>query len=202
MLETRLGKGRYVGTEIYKTLGIEVPMPLPEISKGMLKAIEEMKGAGEEPHMVLDVGISMVHLETALKATAPGTKFYSEDFKKEKYGSERGEAGWIVVPTSDHGVEPGSRNKLYAEQERDKNKKYEIMGARQVVVVALLTHADKGEFLFPVSPYTWARTKDLTASGSRAYLGVFAGSGLLVYDAGNDDYRTDLCGLAVLLRNS
>jgi energy-coupling factor transporter ATP-binding protein EcfA2 len=156
----------YAGSKEWGKLGIKVER-VPEISEGMKVALEEMRGNGEAPLVVLDIGIDLVGLHKILESKAgkggvPSNAklcFWGDDSKKafeesEKFAKEEGVFQYLVVATgkgtSETGVFDSLRGKSYDSQQKELKERYagyEQMRVREVVVMEILGQLANGKRL-------------------------------------------------------
>ena len=173
----------YVGEEAWQQLGIleegQASIELPILSDAMLAEIKRLQTVNQEPLLVLDLGKSIEEMERlctekVVNVLDPGCdqkgflgnrKLRVEDcYRATGPQSPR----WLLLPGSDHGVLPGSRNKKYAEQVRYMNANYpgyEVGGARELVTIAMLKFLQDGTVLFPSEPRTVGNCKEEYETG-------------------------------------
>ena len=133
-----------------------------------------MQTKGEHPILVLDLGKSIKEMERLCQAkgiTALSTKYGGDEkLRAETCYSAAGPAvpRWLLLPGSDHGVLPGSRDKRYAYQVKYMEANYpgyEVGGARELVTLAMLKYLNDGTVLFPEEPWTYGRCKEIFQTG-------------------------------------
>ena len=204
----------YIGEDAWKKLGIEdssLPL-LPPLSDEMLAEARRLQELEDEPLLVLDLGKSIAEMEilctakdiTVLKADGDAEKLRAEACYQARGTGSR----WLLLPGSDHGVLPGSRNKTYDNQVKYMESTYPgyaVGGARELVTVAMLKHIQDGTVLFPTEPYTWGRCKEQYKTGGwkgdRVALGgnSCSASGGLVIGLNDVVIANDNSGLFCLL---
>jgi hypothetical protein len=163
----------YVGEAAWKQLDITVsPQDLPAVTEDLLSRIKAMQTKREQPLLVLDLGKSIAEMEklckakriTVLKADGDDKKLRAETcYKAVGVGSR-----WLLLPGSDHGVLPGSRNKTYDNQVKYMKSNYPgyaVGGARELVTVAMLKQIQDGTVLFSNQPVTFGRCKEQYQKG-------------------------------------
>ncbi len=160
----------YVALEAYKQLGLpqaEIDaITLPPVSDSLLAEARRLQTKGEQPLLVLDLGKSIEELERLCQAKDINVlSRNAEKLRAEACYSATGTGcpRWLLLPGSDHGVLPGSRNKNYDDQVRYMEANYpgyEVAGARELVTIAMLKYLQDGTVLFPKEPGTYGRCKD------------------------------------------
>ena len=172
----------YVGEEAWQQLGIpeegQEAIELPILSDAMLAEIKRLQTKGEQPILVLDLGKSIEEMESlckakgvnVLKADGDDEKLRAEDCYRAPGTGSR----WLLLPGSDHGVLPGSRDKTYADPVTYMNSNYggyEVGGARELVTIAMLKFLQDGTVLFPSEPWTYGRCKEQFQKAGRGWDG-------------------------------
>ncbi len=203
----------YVGAEAWVKLGIQVRQ-LPQVSDKLLTEARRLQTKGEQPLLVLDLGKSIQEIERLCKAKGINVLSTQNSRGDEKLRAEACYTApgtdcprWLLLPGSDHGVLPGSRNKWYHDQVKYMEANYpgyEVGGARELVTLAMLKYLQDGTVLFPRDPLTLGRCKENFQTGGwggndwhiclghnekPAALGGSA-AGLVVDDAYDYDYST------------
>ena len=171
-------KNNYLGAEAWKKLGIKdseaEAIEIPVLSDEMLVEIKWLQKNEQQPILFLDLGKSIEEIErlcTAKSITVLSTEYRGdEQLRAESYYKATGTdcPRWLLLPGSDHGVLPGSRDKNYDNQVKHMKanyRGYEVGGARELVTLAMLKYAQDGTVLFPGSPYTWGRCKEHYQTG-------------------------------------
>jgi len=191
-----LGDTNYSALEAWKQLGIKdseaEAIEIPILSDEMLVQIKKLQKSKEQPILFLDLGKSIEEIEklcTVLKADGDDKQLRAETcYKATGIDCPR----WLLLPGSDQGVLPGSRNKIYDDQVEYMGAKYpgyEVGGARELVTLAMLKYLQDGTVLFPKEPSdTWGRCKEQYQTGGwegrRVLLGYRSSSasgGLVVF---------------------
>ena len=149
----------YLGEDAWKKLGIE-DSDIPSLSDEMLAEARRLQTKGEQPLLVLDLGKSIAEMERLCKAkgiTVFSTQ-YEDNTKNLRaetcYQATVKDFRWLLLPGSDHGVLPGSRNKSYAAQVQYMEANYPgyvVGGVRELVTLAMLKHIQDGTVLFGVN---------------------------------------------------
>lgn len=157
----------FVATKAWKKLDVEVPA-LPELSPALIAEVKRLHQLQQQPLLVLDLGKSIAELEALCKAQ--GLSVFKADGDDEKLRAEAVYMEvdidcqrWLVLPSSDHGVLPGSRNKTYENQIQYMHQHYpmyEVGKARVLIHVVMLKYIQDGTLLFPRTPCTYARGAD------------------------------------------
>jgi hypothetical protein len=212
MAKKMLGNN-YLGEEPWGKLDVTVsPQDLPALTDELLSRIKEMQTKGERPLLVLDLGKSIAEMERLCKAK--GINVLSTEnggdakLRAETCYQARGTGSrWLLLPGSDHGVLPGSRDRDYDDQVKYMESNYSgyaVGGARELVTLAMLKQIQDGKVLFPAAPYTFGRCKEQYQTGGwegyRVALGASSASGgLFVYSYGDAAYAYGLNGLFCLL---
>ena len=200
----------YIGEDAWKKLDIEVSS-LPPLSDEMLAEAIRLQTKGEEPLLVLDLGKSIEDIERLCRAK--GIKVLSTEYERDAklraescYQATVKDFRWLLLPGSDHGVLPGSRNKRYADQVKYMESNYPgyaVGGARELVTLAMLKHIQDGTVLFPNQPHTYGRCKEEYQTGAwegrRVLLGNCSASGGLVVNICYGDGAYGYIGLFCLL---
>ena len=192
-LQRMLG-GRFLGPETWEKLDANISIDIPVIGDALLTKVQELQTKGEDPMLMLDLGMSIEELEekgknkgiTLLKADGDDEKLRLELY----YRGTRKDIRWLLVTGSDHGVLPGSKGKSYDDQVsymRSNYPDYEVGGARELVTLYVLNQLQTGGYLFPSEPYTYGRVKEKYAvvegwKGWRIVLGSGGVEGLVVDD--------------------
>jgi len=187
------GTLQFVGPSTWSTLEEKVDMP--EITQSVIDAIVDMIDKGEKPLVVLDAGKSINALNELIENKE--TKFRGMDFTNETFAQVSDSPQWMLIPTSDKGVMPNSRNKTFKDQYTylKDHPNYRMMTAREAVTVAIMANiADPPSFLYPHG--TVARTSDHSDSGYRVGIGAFNTSGLHIDFSRRDDFARGSVGLA------
>ncbi len=195
----KTGGGTYLGAKAWQELGVELKeTDLPAVSEELLSRVKAMQTKGEQPILVLDLGKSIEELEE--KFRSKGKTLLKAEYKRDKklrsescYKEKGGGIRWLLVPGSDHGVLPGSRDKTYENQVkymREHYAGYEVGGARELLTLYMLHHMETGLYLFPEEgPRTYGRCKEEYQVGEwKGYRIILGASGLggLVVPGGND----------------
>lgn len=206
-LKSILGNN-YLGPEAWSRLGVTVnENELPSVSEELLQKVREMQTKGEQPILLLDVGLSLESLEE--QSNSEGITLFSTE-----HGGDtllRAEAcyrktvpckRWLLLAGSDYGVLPGSRKKSYVDQVRYMEVNYpgfEVGGVRELVALYLLDQLQPGTHLFPEGPYTFGRVKEEYQTGEwkgkRIVLESGDPSGLVVYHSGEHAWWDSSSGL-------
>lgn len=209
----RILGNHYLGAEAWEKLGVEAG-ELPEKKAETVSRVKEMQAKGQNPLLVLDIGMSVEKLEKL--CAAQNVRIFNrewgdnEEIRREKCYQESGrEKRWLLLPTSDHGVLPGTRDKSYNDQVAHMKQHYagfEIGGLRELVNVAILSYVQNGEILFSDETLTYARVVEQYEVGDWKGLRITLGrnkkkidgsiSGLFL---GNDGLDYFYCGLFGLL---
>ena len=149
----------FVATKAWKALDVEVPA-LPELSPALIAEVKRLHQLRQQPLLVLDLGKSIAELEALCKAQ--GLSVFKADGDDEKLRAEDCYQApgtdcpcWFLVPGSDHGVLPGSRNKRYDEQVSYMEQSYPgyvVGGIRSLVTLAMLKYLHDGTMLLSENP--------------------------------------------------
>ena len=213
MMVMELLGDNYLGEDAWKKLGIE-DSDIPPLSDAMLAEARRLQMQGEQPLLVLDLGKSIEEIERLCTAKCINvlskhlegdSKLRAETFYEALGAGSR----WLLLPGSDHGVLPGSRNKNCDDQVKYMESNYPgyaLGGVRELVTLAMLKHIQDGTVLFSDEPYTFGRFQEQYQTGDwkgrRLLLGsnskndAGSVSGLLVY-VSNDNDDSDILGLFV-----
>jgi hypothetical protein len=204
----------YLGAEAWRQLGIELEINLPIVSDKLLAKVRRLHAQGDEPILVLDLGKSIEEIERLCQAKSIIVLSTEDEGDK----SLRAEAfyqavgtgcfpRWLLLPSSDHGVLPGTRKKDYDTQVKHMQTNYpgyEVGGVRELVTLSMLKYAQDSTVLFPEEPWTYGRCKEEYQTGDwkgwRVVLGKrfsSASGGLVVDDVVGSAY--DSYGLFCLL---
>ena len=176
----------------------------------MLSEARRLQTKGEQPLLVLDLGKSIADMEGLCKAKGITVLGQNAEILRTEtcYQATVQDFRWFLLPGSDHGVLPGSRNKTYADQVQYMESNYPgyaVGGARELVTLAMLKHIQDGTVLFPKELRTWGRCKEEYQTGEWQGRRVLLGSnskndsggvsGLVVSygDDGNDAYGLFVC---------
>jgi len=114
----------------------------------------------------LEVGKSIAELEALCEARRIHVfRQNAERLRAEACYSVAGNDGprWLLLPSADHGVLPGSRRMPYDEQVQYMQQNYpdyEVSAARELVTVAILKYLQDETGLFPLTPWTFGRYKE------------------------------------------
>ena len=149
----------FVATKAWQALDVEVPA-LPELSPALIAEVKRLHQLRQQPLLVLDLGKSIAELEALCKAQ--GLSVFKADGDDEKLRAEDCYQApgtdcpcWFLVPGSDHGVLPGSRNKRYDEQVSYMEQSYPgyvVGGIRSLVTLAMLKYLHDGTMLLSENP--------------------------------------------------
>jgi hypothetical protein len=168
-LKSKLGESNILGEEVWQALGVTVS-DITDVSQEFVATALKLKDQSYDPVVVLDIGMSIEALEAkcaAQKLTVLGRS--AEKLRAESCYKAPGEGmRWLLFPGSDHGVLPGSRNKDYNQQVQHMHTYYpgyEVGGARELVMVAMLKYLQDGKVLFGDSPSTYSRCKEKYQTG-------------------------------------
>jgi hypothetical protein len=199
----------YLGEEAWRKLGIAGEIELPTVSDKLLSEVKRLQIRGEQPLLLLDLGKSIEEIEGLCKAkniTAISTKYGGDAKIREEAFYQAPDTDcprWLLLPGSDHGVLPGSRDKTYANQVTHMQANYpgyEVGGARELLTLSMLKYAKDGTMLFPDNPYTYGRCKEEYQTGDwqgrRLLLGEISSSAYfgLVFYFDDDGYGYDYSG--------
>jgi hypothetical protein len=133
--------------------------------------------------LVLDLGKSIKEMEELCLGKGIKVLKADGDDKKIRAESVYTEEGlkcprWLLLPGSDHGVLPGSRNKTYPDQLKHMAENYEqysVGSARELIQIVTLKYFQDGTFLFSKSSETYGRCKEVyqlnNGQGSQITLG-------------------------------
>ncbi len=161
----------YVGEEAWGKLEVSVsPEALPAVTEDLLSRIKAMQTKGEQPLLVLDLGKSIAEMEGL--CIAKGITVLSSSAEKLRaetcYQATVKDFRWLLLPGSDHGVLPGSRDKWYDDQVEYMESTYlgyAVGGVRELVTLAMLKQIQDGTVLFPEEPRTFGRCKEEFQTG-------------------------------------
>ena len=186
-------KNNYLGAEAWKKLGIKdseaEAIEIPVLSDEMLVEIKWLQKNEQQPILFLDLGKSIEEIErlcTAKSITVLNTTKQSNGYDEKLRRAETCYKAtgtdcprWLLLPGSEHGVLPGSRNKNYDNQVKHMKANYpsyEVGGARELVTLAMLKYAQDGTVLFPKEPSTYGRCKEQYQTGKWLGLQICLGS--------------------------
>jgi hypothetical protein len=160
----------YLGEEAWQKLDITVSaQDLPAVSDELIRRIKAMQTQGEQPLLVLDLGKSIEELEALCYTkdiTILSTEYeWGNNLRAEACYKSVGTCctRWLLLPGSDHGVLPGSRDKTYNDQVQHMQVNYpgyEMGGVRELVTLWILKDTQDETVLFPREPMTYGRCKD------------------------------------------
>jgi hypothetical protein len=219
-----VGDNNFLGSEVWQELlrlpaeeSEEIVLPeivLPPLSDVMLAEIRRLLALNQQPILVLDLGKSIQEIENLCRAQDINVfSRNAEKLRAEAFYSACGPAAprWLLLPGSDEGVLPGSRNKNYADQVKYMGANYppgyKVGDARELVTLAMLKYREDDTVLFGANPTTWARCKERYQTGSWKDSIVILGSrsssasgGLVVYPVPGSacDYGGLFCVLCVV----
>ena len=216
-----IGKDKIIDEQTWSKINVTINKDeIPAITANMLRTISTMLANKEEPILILDPGISMQALDEKLKASESISlqKFQDHTWYGESFAKTHGKVQWIVMPTSDGGLLPGSRNTAYTDQVKymqQTHPPFSVLKGRELAVAVIgsaLVNPDNrllfdrpGDGQNQGKGWGEARCEELwSATGSSSSLGLSMGkfnqAGLQVTKNDNKAY-TD-CGLASGVRFS
>ncbi len=207
----------FLGKAAWEKLGIEVAdEEIPTVSDEFLRKVLALQAAGEQPILMLDLGISIKELEKESASKGIVMLRADDDVRKLRnepcYRERKVAARWLLLVGSEHGVLPGSNRQTYLDQLALMQGSYpgfEVGEARELVTVYMLKYLQDSTYLFPGEPEIWARVKEQYQTeskkgyGARIVLGASSASGLVVdyTDIIEDAYDYDSLGLFCCFRD-
>lgn len=211
----RLLGDNYLGIEAWQKLGLTAEereaIEIPTLSDAMLAEIKRLQDLEQQPMLVLDLGDSMATMEKrCAKRDIPVLSNYKQRdrrIRQQSYYRTPGPAyaRWLLLPGSDDGTLPGSRNKRYDDQVQYQQEHYPgyVVGRiRELVLVAMLQYVQNGTVLWDHA-YTRGRCKEQFKNGNwQGYSVLFLEpsrdqGGILVF--GDVGAAQDIAGLFCVL---
>ena len=165
----------YVGLEAWQKFGISeeeiAAVELPTLPDAMLAEIKRLQDLGQQPLLVLDLGYSIADIERLCQAQDINLFSYHADVLRSEacyQNRETDSPTCLLLPGSDHGVLPGSRNKCVADQVQYMEETYplyEVGGVRELVTIVMLKYIQDGTVLFSNHPCTLSNCKEYFEAG-------------------------------------
>lgn len=158
-----LGKDRFIGADIWKNrLGENVNEP--QITADIKQAVKEMDNKGWEPLLVLDSGKSLTDWNKLLKEKDIHITYDDwQGYREQPFAQTTdNRSKWILIPTAEYGVFPGSTNKQLSDQLSNilDHPSYKTMKAREVATVTILAYIKNERRLFPLERNIYGRCEE------------------------------------------
>lgn len=165
----------YLGPDAWQKLGVPEEeakaITLPILSDDMLAEIRRLLELGQQPLLVLDLGKSIQEIERLCQARGINVLSHNAEILRAERCYQEPDVDhprWLLLPSSDNGVLPGSRNKRYADQVKYMEENYpgyEVGGVRELVTIAMLKYLQDGMVLFTRDPITYGQCKEQYQEG-------------------------------------
>lgn len=146
-IRSMVGADKLIDATTWGKMGIHINhQAIPPIPQAMLRTIASMMERKEAPMAILDPGISMVALDEYLKRSSYSASIKFKEVKPEEDWHEQAFAQtttnyqWIVMPTSDGGILPGTRNTAYTNQVRYMHThypKFKVLKGRELAIATI-----------------------------------------------------------------